>query len=76
MKAFVASRFYRNLEKVKDAIFEYKKTLTPEKCARFISHLKSDTGSNSKEWRMVKYVKPYQIIILIKLSHKKAFFLF
>ena len=52
MKAFVASRFCRNLEKVKDAIFEYKKTLTPEKCARYISHLKSETGSNSKEYQI------------------------
>ena len=40
MKAYVASRFCKNLNEVKDAIFEYKKTLTPEKCARFISHLK------------------------------------
>ena len=40
MKAFVASRICRNLGEVKDAIFEYKKTLTPEKCARYISHLK------------------------------------
>ena len=40
MKAFVSSRFFRNLEEVKNAIFEYKKTLTPEKCARYISHLK------------------------------------
>ena len=74
IKSFVASRFCRNLEEVKDAIFEYKKTLTPEKCVRYISHLKSDTGCNSKEWRMVKYVKPYQIIILIKFNHKKALF--
>ena len=40
MKAFLASRFCRNLHVVKDAIFEYKKTLTPEKCSRFISHLR------------------------------------
>jgi hypothetical protein len=40
MKAYVASRFCKNLNEVTDAIFEYKKTLTPEKCARFISHLK------------------------------------
>ena len=40
IKSFEASRFCRNLEEVKDAIFEYKKTLTPEKCARYISHLK------------------------------------
>ena len=40
IKAFVASRFCRNLEEVKDAIFEYKKTLTPEKCVRYISLFK------------------------------------
>ena len=40
MKAFVASRICRNLGEVKDAIFEYKKTLTPEKCVRFIRSLK------------------------------------
>ncbi len=40
MKAFVASRFCRNLDEVKDSIFDYKKTLTPEKCERFINHLK------------------------------------
>ena len=41
IKAFVASRFCRNLEEVKGSIFEYKKTLTPEKCVRYISHLKN-----------------------------------
>ena len=40
MKAFVASIFCDNLQEVKDAIFEYKKTLTPEKYARYIGHLK------------------------------------
>ena len=40
MKAYVASRFCKNLNEVKVAIFEYKRTLTPEKCARFISDLK------------------------------------
>ena len=40
MKAYVASRFCKNLNEVKEAIFEYIRTLTPEKCARFISHLK------------------------------------
>jgi hypothetical protein len=30
MKAYVASRFCKNLNEVKDAIFDYKKTLTPE----------------------------------------------
>ena len=40
MKAFIASKFCRNLVEVKDAIFGYKTSLTPEKCARFISHLK------------------------------------
>ena len=34
-----ASRFRGNLEEVKHAIFEYKKNLTPEKCARYIGHL-------------------------------------
>ena len=40
IESFVASRFRRNLEEVKDAIFEYKKTLTPEKFVRYITHLK------------------------------------
>jgi hypothetical protein len=40
MKAYVASRFCKNLNEVNDAIIEYKKTLTPVKCAWFISHLK------------------------------------
>ena len=40
MKAFVASIFRDNFQEVKDAIFEYKKTLTPEKYARYAGHLK------------------------------------
>ena len=37
MKAYVASRYCKNLNEVKEAIFEYKRTLTPEKCARFLA---------------------------------------
>ena len=40
MKAFVESRFCRNIIEVKEAIFEYKMTLTPEKCSKFIEHLR------------------------------------
>ena len=40
MKALIASKFCRNLNETKDAILEYKNTLTPEKCARFISHMR------------------------------------
>ena len=39
MKAFVESRF-RNIIEVKEAIFEYNMTLTPEKCSKFIKHLR------------------------------------
>ena len=37
---FRTQKFCRNLNEKKDAILEYKKTLTPEKCARFISHMR------------------------------------
>ena len=40
MKAFVRSKCCRTTYELNDAIAEYKRTLTPEKCACFIRHLK------------------------------------
>ena len=38
LKLYVAEKMCTNLE-VRSAIGSYRKTLTPEKCASFISHL-------------------------------------
>ena len=40
LKAFVGSKCCRTTNELNNAIAEYKKTLTPDKCGRFISHLK------------------------------------
>ena len=40
LKAYVRSKCCRTTYELNNAIAEYKKTLTPEKCGRFISHLK------------------------------------
>ena len=40
MKAYIGSKFCRTEYELINAIAEYKKSLTPEKCAGFIGHLK------------------------------------
>ena len=40
LKAFVGSKFCRTTFEFNNALAEYKKTLTPEKCSKFIKHLK------------------------------------
>ena len=40
MKAFIGSKFCRTENEFVNAIAEYKKSLTPEKGAKFIKHLK------------------------------------
>ena len=40
LKAYVRSKCCRTTYELNNAIAEYKKTLTPEKCGRFIGHLK------------------------------------
>jgi hypothetical protein len=39
MKFFIASKMCSTLDEVKQAIKEYHKALTPEKCQSFIFHL-------------------------------------
>ena len=40
MKNYIASKLCKNLDDIKVAIGEYRITLSPEKCSRFIGHLK------------------------------------
>ena len=59
MKAFVESRFCRNIIEVKEAIFEYKMTLTPEKCSKFIEHLRLVVKEG--EWSNMRNHKKFLI---------------
>jgi hypothetical protein len=43
MKFYIASKMCSTLDEVKQAIKEYHKALTPEKCQSFIFHLQEVT---------------------------------
>jgi transposase len=40
LKRYVRSKMCKTIEELKAAILEYRRTLTAEKCAKFINHLK------------------------------------
>jgi hypothetical protein len=68
MKAFVGSKFCRTEYELINAIAEYKKSLTPEKCASFISHLKKVKKLFSANFRI-----KYFIIININLGNTSSY---
>jgi hypothetical protein len=73
VKLLIISNFFR-LQK-RQTIFAYKKTLTPEKCERFIKHLKKviPVVLVKKRWEIIRSTDHMYIVIDRHLNFDRSY---